>query len=81
MHTIRHEHGGQWSATARPTFPGFFRWSITAAVGQVFQTLLIWQEHASERHALASLDDRMLRDVGLSRADIEVEANKPFWRA
>ena len=29
---------------------------------------------------LAALDDRMLRDIGLSRADREFLANKPFWR-
>jgi uncharacterized protein YjiS (DUF1127 family) len=26
------------------------------------------------------LDDRLLRDVGLSRAEAEREAHKPFWR-
>jgi uncharacterized protein YjiS (DUF1127 family) len=38
-----------------------------------------WRSRASERHVLRSLDDRMLRDVGLSRADIERELRKPFW--
>jgi uncharacterized protein YjiS (DUF1127 family) len=33
-----------------------------------------------ERRALASLDDWMLKDIGLSRADIEGELVKPFWR-
>ncbi len=33
-----------------------------------------------QRRALAELDDRMLRDVGLSRADVEREISKPFWR-
>jgi uncharacterized protein YjiS (DUF1127 family) len=27
-----------------------------------------------------TLDDRMLRDIGLARADVENEAGKPFWR-
>jgi len=26
------------------------------------------------------MDDRMLRDVGLSRADLEPEIRKPVWR-
>ncbi len=39
-----------------------------------------WRSRALERHALRSLDDRMLRDVGLSRADLERELQKPFWR-
>ena len=45
-----------------------------------FQTLLRWQERATERHFLAGLDDHALKDVGLNRADIEQEASKPFWR-
>ena len=35
------------------------------------------------RHAmqtLASLDDRMLRDIGLDRSTIWNETQKPFWR-
>jgi uncharacterized protein YjiS (DUF1127 family) len=45
-----------------------------------FDALLLWQERARQRHHLRELDDRMLRDLGLSRADIEREATKPFWR-
>ena len=33
-----------------------------------------------ERSVLRSLDDAMLKDIGLSRADVEAEASKPFWR-
>lgn len=29
---------------------------------------------------LQSLDDRMLKDLGLSRADVSRESSKPFWR-
>jgi hypothetical protein len=29
---------------------------------------------------LQALDDHLLRDIGLSRADIDAEAGKPFWR-
>ena len=32
------------------------------------------------RRELARLDDAMLKDIGLSRADIECEIEKPFWR-
>ena len=33
-----------------------------------------------ERRALQLLDDRGLQDIGISRADIEGELAKPFWR-
>jgi hypothetical protein len=33
-----------------------------------------------ERRALQALDDAALKDIGLTRVDIEVELNKPFWR-
>ena len=35
---------------------------------------------ARERAELAALDDRMLKDIGLTRADAEFLSNKPFWR-
>jgi uncharacterized protein YjiS (DUF1127 family) len=31
-----------------------------------------------ERHNLASLDDRMLRDVGLNRGDVAAELRRPL---
>jgi uncharacterized protein YjiS (DUF1127 family) len=37
-------------------------------------------ERQRTRHHLAMLDDHMLHDIGLSRAEIEQELDKPFWR-
>ena len=39
-----------------------------------------WRRHRS-RQALAQLDARLLRDIGVTYAEAENEANKPFWRA
>jgi uncharacterized protein YjiS (DUF1127 family) len=39
-----------------------------------------WRRRARDRAELASLDDRMLRDIGLTRSDAEFLSNKPFWR-
>jgi uncharacterized protein YjiS (DUF1127 family) len=39
-----------------------------------------WISIARQRRALADLDDRLLRDVGISRYDAAHEAGKPFWR-
>jgi len=43
-------------------------------------TLLLWQARSEQRRRLAACDDAMLKDLGLSRADIERETRKPFWQ-
>lgn len=47
----------------------------------ILETLLVWQERDRQRRHLATLDDRLLRDIGISRADAAREAAVPFWRA
>ena len=42
--------------------------------------LLIWRERAHQRRQLSSLSGHMLRDLGLTRADVMAESSKPFWR-
>jgi uncharacterized protein YjiS (DUF1127 family) len=42
-----------------------------AAIGHAARLLLEWQQRVSERRHFLSLDDRMLRDIGLSRGDID----------
>jgi uncharacterized protein YjiS (DUF1127 family) len=37
-------------------------------------------ERRRQRLALGRLDDRMLRDIGLTAADVEGEVSKPFWK-
>jgi uncharacterized protein YjiS (DUF1127 family) len=51
-----------------------------AVLIRVWDTLLLWQERTRQRHYLAALDDHMLRDMGLARADAERESSKAFWR-
>ena len=41
----------------------------------------LWQNRIRERDELAALDDRMLRDIGISKYDVLQTVNKPFWRA
>jgi uncharacterized protein YjiS (DUF1127 family) len=40
-----------------------------------------WRRRLHDRHALAAMSDRSLRDIGLTRNDADWEARKPFWRA
>ncbi|HVO17461.1 MAG TPA: DUF1127 domain-containing protein [Alphaproteobacteria bacterium] len=40
-----------------------------------------WLERAEQRRRLRALDGRVLRDLGMSGADVEREAGKAFWQA
>jgi uncharacterized protein YjiS (DUF1127 family) len=80
MHTIWTRPFTAWPSALLLRFGGFGVSGDSAAV-RAAKLLLTWQERASERHALASLDAHMLSDIGLSRADAWREAAKPFWRA
>ncbi|MGI9420305.1 MAG: DUF1127 domain-containing protein [Geminicoccaceae bacterium] len=46
-----------------------------------FRRLGHWAEARRQRQHLAMLDERLLRDIGISRADVEIEIKKPFWHA
>jgi uncharacterized protein YjiS (DUF1127 family) len=80
MHTIS-QRLTAFEATAGRIGAGSFRGLVRAAASRAFGTLLLWQRRANERHALDHLDDRILRDLGLNRAEIAWESRKPFWHA
>ena len=40
-----------------------------------------WADRAFERRQLASMDRRMLSDIGLTTSDRNRECRKPFWKA
>lgn len=44
-----------------------------------FARLLRWHELARQRRALLALNERMLKDIGITRAEAEREASRPFW--
>ena len=46
----------------------------------VIEDMLAWFERARQRRQLGELSDHMLKDIGLTRADVEAEVTKPFWR-
>ena len=50
-------------------------------IKRAVDTVLTWHERARERRQLMQLIDRMLSDIGISRAEASGEAEKPFWRA
>jgi uncharacterized protein YjiS (DUF1127 family) len=43
--------------------------------------LQTWRQRLRGRRELAAMcDDRLLRDIGLTRYEVELELRKPFWR-
>jgi uncharacterized protein YjiS (DUF1127 family) len=61
------------SAVSPPTASG-------RPMGKLMGYFAEWRARARSRHLLQQLDDRMLRDVGLSRADVARECAKNFWQ-
>jgi uncharacterized protein YjiS (DUF1127 family) len=47
--------------------------------GAIITSISRWRDRARQRRQLASLDDRMLADLGISRCDVMRECDKPFW--
>lgn len=63
-------------AAPRPMAGSLGRWFLDAI--DVVSTLY---DRARERRQLMHLDARLLRDMGLTRAQARSEAEKPFWRS
>jgi uncharacterized protein YjiS (DUF1127 family) len=42
--------------------------------------LLAWWQRYRQRQLLLQLDQRSLKDIGISRVDAELEASKRFWQ-
>ncbi len=53
---------------------------VARLVTALLRLLHAWRERAWLRRELPTIDARMLRDIGLTRAELEGEAEKPFWR-
>ncbi len=60
------------------------RSSLPSRAGTVIngaiERLLYWHSLRRERRDLAALDERILRDIGLTWADVEFGFGKPFWK-
>lgn len=47
---------------------------------RIVETLRVWQRRSTWRTRLSELDDRLLQDIGITRAEAMREIRKPFWR-
>jgi uncharacterized protein YjiS (DUF1127 family) len=56
----------------------FFR--CRSVLLRVSESLARMADRALQRRALAALDDRMLKDMGLTPDDVAREIARPFWR-
>ncbi len=61
----------------RAAFAGGFIGSISLAA--CVSVLKSWSDRYRQRRHLATLDARMLDDIGLHREDVTWECGKPFW--
>ncbi|MBI3507068.1 MAG: DUF1127 domain-containing protein [Proteobacteria bacterium] len=72
------------TANSEVDFRGAWREAF-AALGAALQAsllaVIVWQERAQARNRLEGLDDAALKDMGLGRADVTREIEKPVWRA
>lgn len=61
--------------------PAYRSFGLPPWIVQAFERLGASIERGRQRRQLAELDDAALRDIGLTRADVRIEADKPFWVA
>jgi uncharacterized protein YjiS (DUF1127 family) len=49
-------------------------------IERAVDAILTWRERVRMRRQLLSLDDRLLKDIGITRLQAQSEAEKPFWQ-
>lgn len=54
---------------------------LAPVLDRLIETPISWLERMRERRQLAALSDTMLKDIGVSRADVEHVVEKPFWKS
>ena len=57
--------------TPHPPRPSLLRQSLAL--------VLAWHDRLRQREALDALDDRLLRDIGVTRDEARREATRSFW--
>jgi len=68
------------SPSSTPSFASALHGTLRG-VSTLLDAVALWSERRRERRQLMEMPDHLLRDIGITRVDAFVEADKPFWRA
>ena len=74
--SARHEPAA--AIPSHPVVTSRASWSLI--LGLIVATVREWRRRQAERRELASLDERMIRDIGLDHGTVYYEASQSFWR-
>lgn len=76
---------GHTALTGKPLYENLpalgLRPHAVGPLRRIARTMVLWHERSRQRRRLLDLDDHLLRDLGLTRAEVEDEWQKPFWQA
>ncbi|MBC8269914.1 MAG: DUF1127 domain-containing protein [Rhodospirillaceae bacterium] len=53
---------------------------LVSDMARIAETLAVWQKRSTQRYCLAAFGERLLRDIGLTREQAEMETGKSFWQ-
>jgi uncharacterized protein YjiS (DUF1127 family) len=76
---------GHTALTGKPLYGNLPPLGVRSRAGgrlaRIGRTLALWHERSRQRRHVVHLNDHLLRDIGLTRADIDAERQKRFWQA
>lgn len=52
---------------------------LSALIKRGWDKVRMWREIARQRNQLRRFSEYLAKDIGISRADAEREADRPFW--
>ncbi|TFH47887.1 MAG: DUF1127 domain-containing protein [Lysobacterales bacterium] len=58
----------------------FLRTSVGNPIKRLFAAMVLWQQRDELHQHLLTMDERLLEDIGFSRAKARQEAAKPVWK-
>lgn len=79
---MNHTHLAAGAALNCPAVPAARRSGATRSpFARAMAVVQTWLRRSRGRDDLAELDEHLLRDIGLTRSEVENERSKFFWQA